>query len=200
MVKIAKIESPRLLFLPRSIRSYDKFMSSSSPSAKKELFSEKVNNKDNIVFEDGNLQCNFNPNNFKILYVINSENCFYRKFAFTRAKTSHKAVSRRKSSDFGRWHSKWLKSNVSDSSQVSINEWFMGKCEGLVANKTIKVTKADHESTPYRTFYKYKAEIIKTSSNGPTSNTTSGGAGSGLGGLIGLTPAAAAAANAASSS
>ena len=86
---------------------------------------------------------------------------------------SHKAVSRRKQGDFGKWHSKWLKSHVAESSQTSINEWFMGKCDGLVANKTHKVTKADLESTPYRTFYKYKAEIVKTSSvmstNGPSS-------------------------------
>lgn len=57
-----------------------------SSSAKKELFSNnKVNSKDNVVYED-NLECKFNPRNFKILYVINSENCFYRKMALTRAK------------------------------------------------------------------------------------------------------------------
>ena len=56
----------------------------SSPNAKKELFSmDKINS--NVVLED-NLQCKFNPRNFKILYVINSENCFYRKLALTRAK------------------------------------------------------------------------------------------------------------------
>ena len=90
---------------------------------------------------------------------------------------SHKAVSRRKAGDFGRWHSKWIKSNVSESSQSSINEWFMGKCDGLVPNRTHKVTKADHERTPFRTYYKYRAEIVKTttsnSSNGPTTPTTS---------------------------
>ena len=48
----------------------------------------------------------------------------------------------------------------------------MGKCEGLVANKTHKVTKADLEHTPYRTFYKYKADIIKSSSNGPQAAAT----------------------------
>lgn len=137
-------------------------------SAKKELFGDK-----DSVFHEDNLQCKFNPRNFKILYVINSENCFYRRLALTRAKNSHKAVSRRKQGDFGKWHSKWLKSHVAESSQTSINEWFMGKCDGLVANKTHKVTKADLESTPYRTFYKYKAEIVKTSSvmstNGPSS-------------------------------
>jgi len=148
----------------------DKSSDESSPNAKKELFSmDKINS--NVVLED-NLQCKFNPRNFKILYVINSENCFYRKLALTRAKNSHKAVSHRKQNDFKRWHSKWLSSNVSDSSKTSINEWFMGKCDGLVPNKTHKIVKNNLDITPYRTFYKYKAEILKTSSDEPTSLTS----------------------------
>lgn len=150
----------------------DKSSAETSPNAKNDKVNSK--SKDGIVYED-NLQCKFNPRNFKILYVIDSENCFYRKLALTRAKNSHKAVSRRKAGDFGRWHSQWLKKNVSESSQTSINEWFMGKCEGLVPNRTHKITKADLERTPYRTYYKYRAEIVKTtsnSSNGPTSSTS----------------------------
>ena len=85
---------------------------------------------------------------------------------------SHKAVSHRKQNDFKRWHSKWLSSNVSDSSKTSINEWFMGKCDGLVPNKTHKIVKNNLDITPYRTFYKYKAEILKTSSDEPTSLTS----------------------------
>ena len=38
------------------------------------------------VYHMENTQVTFNPKNFKILYVINSENCFYRKLALTRAK------------------------------------------------------------------------------------------------------------------
>ena len=82
------------------------------------------------------------------------------------------AVSHRKQNDFKRWHSKWLSSNVSDSSKTSINEWFMGKCDGLVPNKTHKIVKNNLDITPYRTFYKYKAEILKTSSDEPTSLTS----------------------------
>ena len=74
---------------------------------------------------------------------------------------SHKAVSRRKTSDFNRWHSKWVKDHVSDVQHSSINDWFMGKSDGLVNNKTHKVIKSDQDKTPYRTFYKFKAEIIK---------------------------------------
>lgn len=54
-----------------------------SPNAKNDKVNSK--SKDGIVYED-NLQCKFNPRNFKILYVIDSENCFYRKLALTRAK------------------------------------------------------------------------------------------------------------------
>jgi len=115
----------------------------------------------NSVYHMENTQVTFNPKNFKILYVINSENCFYRKLALTRAKHSHKAVSRRKTSDFNRWHSKWVKDHVSDVQHSSINDWFMGKSDGLVNNKTHKVIKSDQDKTPYRTFYKFKAEIIK---------------------------------------
>ena len=97
---------------------------------------------------------------------------------------SHKAVSHRKQNDFKRWHSKWLSSNVSDSSKTSINEWFMGKCDGLVPNKTHKIVKNNLDITPYRTFYKYKAEILKTSSDEPTSLTsTSVNSGTGISGV-----------------
>jgi len=48
----------------------------------------------------------------------------------------------------------------------------MGKCDGLVPNKTHKIVKNNLEITPYRTFFKFKAEILKTSSNGPTLTST----------------------------
>lgn len=115
----------------------------------------------NSIYHMDNTQVIFNPKSFKILYVINSENCFYRKLALTRAKHSHKAVSRRKTGDFNRWHSKWLKQHVSEIQHTNLNEWFMGKSDGLVNNKTHKVIKSDQDKTPYRTFYKFKAEIIK---------------------------------------
>ena len=94
------------VFLPRSIRSYNNSpygkmrdekgntkkhengnndnedsSENEKSSAKKELFGDK-----DSVFHEDNLQCKFNPRNFKILYVINSENCFYRRLALTRAK------------------------------------------------------------------------------------------------------------------
>jgi len=152
----------------------DKNSDDSSPNAKKELFLDKLNS--NMVLEE-NLQCKFNSRSLKICYIANSENCFYKEQALSRAKSSHKKVSRRKQADFGQWHSKWLKSNVSDTSQTSIDEWFMGKCDGLVPNKTRKIVKNNMEITPYRTFFKFKAEILKTSSNGPALTSMTSGSG-----------------------
>lgn len=34
---------------------------------------------------DDNAQCQFSLKNFKVLYIINSENCFYRRLALRRA-------------------------------------------------------------------------------------------------------------------
>ncbi|CAB4054036.1 SIN3A [Lepeophtheirus salmonis] len=64
-------------------------------------------NSGGVVYED-NMQCNFNPRSFKVLYVIKSENCFYRRLALRRAKESHKTVSQRKSKGFSKWHSGWI--------------------------------------------------------------------------------------------
>ncbi len=40
----------------------------------------------NGIVHGDNLQCQFNPKNLKMLYVIQSENCFYRNGALRRAK------------------------------------------------------------------------------------------------------------------
>ena len=74
---------------------------------------------------------------------------------------SHKKVSRRKTGDFNRWHSGWLAENVSESAHSAVADWFMGKTEGLVPNKTHKIVKNDHDKTPYRTYHKFRADIIK---------------------------------------
>ena len=90
-------------------------------------------------------------------------NCHFRHIILTVfiLLQSHKKVSRRKTGDFNRWHSTWLAENVSESAHSSVADWFMGKTDGLVPNKTHKVVKNDHDKTPYRTYHKFRADIIK---------------------------------------
>ena len=123
---------------------------------------EDIEDKTDSVYNEDNTSCVFGKNQ-KLLFVLNSENCFYRKLALTRGKNSHKAVSRRKHADFGRWHAKWAKSHVTDAQRAHADDWFMGRCEGLVPNKTHKITRADQDKSPYRTYHKYKSELIKSS-------------------------------------
>ena len=55
-----------------------------------------------------------------------------------------------------RWHEAWAEANVSEAQSRYVEDWFMGRCEGLVPNNTRRVTKADPDTTPYRTLHKYK--------------------------------------------
>ena len=68
--------------------------------------------------------------NFRIL--VQSYNGMYWTTSLKRAKASHKAVSRRKRSNFNRWHSKWAKEHVSDVQHSSTVAWFMGKSGGQI--------------------------------------------------------------------
>ena len=70
-------------------------------------------------------------------------------------------MSRRKTGDFNRWHANWLADHVSESQHAAVADWFMGKVDGLVPNKTHKIVRNDMERTPYRTFYKWQADILK---------------------------------------
>ena len=115
-----------------------------------------------MIHQD-NLQCQFNPKSLKMLYVIHSENCFYRSGSLSRARQSHKRVSRRKFADFERWHRDWLEENATEEQRSATGEWLMGRAPGLAPNKTSKVVKSDQDAIPYRTYHKFKAEVVGTS-------------------------------------
>jgi hypothetical protein len=40
-----------------------------------------------------------------------------------------------------------------------VGDWFMGRTEGLLGNKTTRIARNDLERTPYRTFFKWRAEV-----------------------------------------
>ena len=76
----------------------------SSEVKKEEDGSEEDDDRSDVdeVYNEDNSACVFDRKSQKLLFVLNSENCFYRKLALTRGKQSHKAVSRRKHGDFNR--------------------------------------------------------------------------------------------------
>ena len=72
---------------------------------------------------------------------------------------SHPELCKRKYRDFGRWHNEWTAENVTESAQESHATWMMGRCEGLVPNKTHRLTISDPAKTPYRTFTRFMADV-----------------------------------------
>jgi len=163
------------VFLARSVRAYRRntrhrlvprqvkqVTETPEPSSKPSRAESRLNlPDDSIIFED-NSACNFNPKTLKILYVINSENYIYKRRSLLRAKQSHPELCKRKFRDFNRWHSQWSAENVLESQQHAHNEWMMGRGEGMVPNKTHRLTFSDTTKTPYRTFTKFKADVGKS--------------------------------------
>jgi hypothetical protein len=49
---------------------------------------------------------------------------------------------------------------VSETQHGFVADWFMGKTDGLVPNKTHKIVKNNMEKTPYRIYYKFRADIL----------------------------------------
>ena len=86
---------------------------------------------------------------------------------------SHKSVSRAKSGAFSRWHAGWVRQNVPDSAHVAIDDWFMGKTDDLVANRTSKMIQNSPDKTPYRLYNKYVVESTSTTMLTPSATTTS---------------------------
>lgn len=74
---------------------------------------------------------------------------------------THPDVCRRKYKRFSAWHGTWCGTNVSDVAHATHAEWMLGRAEGLAPNKTHRVTISDLNKTPYRTFTKFKEEVLK---------------------------------------
>ena len=72
---------------------------------------------------------------------------------------SHPELCKRKYKDFNRWHSNWASQNVTEGQQTAHSEWMLGRTEGLVSNKTHRLTISEPNKTPYRTYTKFKAEV-----------------------------------------
>jgi len=110
--------------------------------------------------------CSLTEDTLRVVWVVNSENYIYKKNSLSRSRKSHPDVCKRKFQKFNTWHSEWAKSKVTTKDTSYTNDWLMGKVEGLAPNQTTRVTVNDTMNTPYRTFTKFKAEMLK----GPKTN------------------------------
>jgi len=122
---------------------------------------DKLNLSDSTIMwdEGGDTSCVINTN-FKILWVVNSENYIYKRNALNRARETHPSVCVRKYKRWTAWHQSWLAENITEHQQTTYNEWMLGRVEGLRINKTHRLTFSDLTKAPYRTFTKFKVTEV----------------------------------------
>merc|ERR1712098_342078 len=122
---------------------------------------DKLNLSDSAIMweEASNASCVINSN-FKILWVVNSENYIYKRNALNRARETHPSVCVRKYKRWTAWHQSWLAENITEHQQTTYNEWMLGRVEGLRINKTHRLTFSDLTKAPYRAFTKFKVTEV----------------------------------------
>eukprot|EP00090_Calanus_glacialis_P031781 TRINITY_DN52800_c0_g1_i1.p1 TRINITY_DN52800_c0_g1~~TRINITY_DN52800_c0_g1_i1.p1 ORF type:complete len:1465 (-),score=323.77 TRINITY_DN52800_c0_g1_i1:648-5042(-) len=124
---------------------------------------DKLNLSDSAIMweESDNSSCVINTD-YKILWVVNSENYIYKRNALNRAKETHPAVCVRKYKNWCTWHGAWAAQHVTEAQQTKHNEWMLGRVEGLRPNKTHRLTFSDLNKAPYRTFTKFKVGEVSS--------------------------------------
>jgi len=169
--------SKKPVFLPRSVRKYrkstrhkivprpPKLEDNSSIRTEASVTgsrNSRLGLDDDSILMDENSACALSQPNLKVVWVVNSESFIYKKDSLNRAKQTHPDVCRRKYKKFTSWHTTWSDSHVKDIAKQAHSEWMMGLISGLAPNKTERVTIFDPKKTPYRTFTKFKSEMLKT--------------------------------------
>lgn len=73
---------------------------------------------------------------------------------------SHPQVTKQKGAQFRAWLKQWVSENVSDAQVKQCTDWLMGRCDGVVPNRTRVVTDIDISRTPYVPFNRYRVERL----------------------------------------
>ncbi|XP_049777829.1 paired amphipathic helix protein Sin3a-like [Schistocerca cancellata] len=126
---------------------------------------DKVHYADNsgeIVGGDG-MQCRFNINQYRMVFVVNKENYLYKRQALRKARTSHQAVSLHLSEKFQKWLNNWVEKNVTDQQHAACKDWLLGRGEDVVSNQTRVLSNNNLNMTPYHPYNRYRVEYLETS-------------------------------------
>ncbi|CAF98397.1 unnamed protein product, partial [Tetraodon nigroviridis] len=128
------------VFLPRQnlrrIRKYQKgreqLDKEACESGKKSLEKEKM-------------ECMFQLNSYKMVYVFKSEDYMYRRTALLRAHQSHQRVSTRLHKRFQAWVDAWVAEHVTRDMNAETNKWLMGEGrEGFIPCTTTRQPEVLH--------------------------------------------------------
>ncbi|XP_058806955.1 paired amphipathic helix protein Sin3a isoform X2 [Phymastichus coffea] len=126
------------------------------------------------VVASDELQCTFDLNSYRAVYVVNQEAVLYKRGCLSRAKQSHPAVTRRKAGKFEQWHRGWAARSVSELQSKACHSWLMGCHESLASlQRTRVLTDNDLARSPYRPYNRYTVEGLEPAQSLDDSATAS---------------------------
>ncbi|XP_023025930.1 SIN3 transcription regulator family member A isoform X2 [Leptinotarsa decemlineata] len=105
-------------------------------------------------------QCKFNMQDSKIMFAVTKDSYLYNISAFHRARKSHPQVTKQKATRFRQWLKRWACDHVSDTQSKQCTDWLMGRCDGVVPNRTRVLTDNDLSRTPYVPYNRYRVERL----------------------------------------
>ncbi|XP_057664954.1 paired amphipathic helix protein Sin3b isoform X1 [Diorhabda carinulata] len=114
-------------------------------------------------------ECKFNVQDSKIMFTVRKDSYLYNISAFHKARKSHPHVTKKKAGRFRQWLKHWTSEHVSDIQVKQCTDWLMGRCEGVVPNRTRVLNDNDINRTPYVPYNRYRVERL-ASSNDASSN------------------------------
>ncbi|XP_072393755.1 paired amphipathic helix protein Sin3a [Diabrotica undecimpunctata] len=107
-------------------------------------------------------ECKFNVQDSKIMFTIQKDSYLYNISAFHRARKSHPQVTKKKAGRFRSWLKEWTSEHVSDIQVKQCTDWLMGRCDGVVPNRTRVLTDNDLTRTPYVSYNRYRVEHLNS--------------------------------------
>ncbi|XP_015788602.1 paired amphipathic helix protein Sin3b isoform X2 [Tetranychus urticae] len=113
--------SRKPVFLPRNIRMW-RYKAKEKEERANELKGD-LNSGLQVVDDT---QCKFNVNSYKMVFVVQSESYLCKRNALTKARKTHKKVSRRLHAKFNQFHQNWVEKEVTNEQRDECEDWLMG--------------------------------------------------------------------------
>uniref|UniRef100_A0A674NZG0 Paired amphipathic helix protein Sin3a n=1 Tax=Takifugu rubripes TaxID=31033 RepID=A0A674NZG0_TAKRU len=139
------------VFLPRNLRRIRKYQKGREQLDKEACEGGKKS------LEKEKMECMFQLNSYKMVYVFKSEDYMYRRTALLRAHQVFLRVSTRLHKRFHTWLDAWATQHVTPDMNAETNKWLMGEGrEGLIPCTTARQPEVLH----YVNINKYRVKYV----------------------------------------
>ncbi|GAB0097896.1 Sin3A [Sergentomyia squamirostris] len=111
---------------------------------------------------DNKTEVKFNINNYKMVFVMNKDDFFYKLHSLVKAKRSHEKVTKKRRTRFQKFMKGWLDDNVTEGQKSQCRDWLMGVGEDLAPNTTVLKQDNDIRKAPYAIINRYAVTTTRS--------------------------------------